>query len=123
MGTLWARTATFESVKVGDDMPILIKDLFSEAIEPGSPAFVGFAKELLEKGLRRERVYAEGSSVELVSSSRIETTDTLTFSGRVTDKRTDAEAGLIDCEVQGVNQSDERVAQLRATVRFELTSS
>ena len=104
-------------------MPILIKDLFSEAIEPGSPAFVGFAKELLEKGLRRERVYAEGSSVELVSSSRIETTDTLTFSGRVTDKRTEAEAGFIDCEVQGVNQSDETVAQLRATVRFELTSS
>ena len=104
-------------------MPILIKDLFSEALEPGSPAFIGFAKELLEKGLRRERVYAEGSSVELVCSGRIETTDTLTFSGRVTDKRTDAEAGWIDCEVQGVNQSDETVAQLRATVRFELTSS
>ena len=104
-------------------MPILIKDLFSEAIEPGSPAFVGFAKELLEKGLPRERVYAEGSSVELVSSIRIEKTDTLTFSGRVTGKRTEAEVGFIDCEVRGVSQSDETVAQLRAAVRFELISS
>lgn len=123
MGTLWARTATFESVQVGDDMPILIKDLFREAIEPGSPAFVAFAKELLEKGLPRERVHAEGSSVELVSSARVETSDTLTFSGRVSGKRIEGNAGLIDCDVQGVNQSDETVAQVRATVLFDAQPS
>ena len=123
MATLWARTSTFDSVQVGDDMPILIKDLFSDALEPGSPAFVGFARELLEKGLPREKVHAEGSSVELVSSGVVQKSDTLTFSGRVSGKRTEAGAGFIDCEVQGVNQDNEAVAQLRAAVRFDPPSS
>ena len=104
-------------------MPILIKDLFPEAIEPGSPAFMGFARELLVKGLPPERVHAEGSSVELVFSTLVETTDTLTFSGRVSGKRVDAGVGFIDCEVQGVNQANETVAQLRAAVRFDPPSS
>ena len=123
MGTLWARTSTFDSVQVGDNMPILIKDLFAEAIEPGSPAFMGFARELLVKGLPPERVHAEGSSVELVSSALVEKSDTLTFLGRVSDKRSEAGVGFIDCEVQGVNQADETVAHLKATVRFDPPSS
>ena len=59
----------------------------------------------------------------MVSSALVEKSDTLTFSGRVSDKRSEAGVGFIDCEVQGVNQADETVAHLKATVRFDPPSS
>ena len=94
MARLWARTTSFESVNVGDELPILVKWETEETIatfaslasgeaaervpakdEEGdtagravaSQALVSYVTELLEKGFPLPSIAARGSSLSLQS--------------------------------------------------------
>ena len=63
---------------------------------------------------------ARGSRLEMRATEPVRADDTVTFTGRVTDKGEEDGLGLVRCEVTGTNQRDQVVARARATVPFRL---
>ena len=146
MARLWAKTVTFDSVSVGDELPILVKweteetiqhfrDLASPTDSPivSEPtgtevgpmtqpdlfwgmALTAYVAELLEKGFKLPSVVANGSQLELEILQPVNPGDTLVLSGSVVDKRVDQEHRLVDCRVIIENQSGDTVASAIATV-------
>ena len=152
MATLWAKRATYDSIEVGDELPILVKHESKETIDlyaryapagprPGwrnlhtdeeyaqkgifggtvnmGPATVAYVAELLEKAFPLRDLTAYGSNLEMRATEPVRASDTITFTGVVTDKREEDGRKLVDCEVIGSNQSDQVVARAKASVSFQ----
>ncbi len=140
MATLWAKTATFESIQVGDTLPILVKSITDESIgrylelgstdkgtdpEPVSgdglnpgPATVAYIMELLEKAFRLKNLMARGSRLETQFTEPIRAGDTITVTGGVTGKRLNGDQRLVEYEAVATNQRDEAVATAEGEVAF-----
>ena len=147
MGRLWAKTVTFESVSVGDDLPILVKweteetiarfnaVLNPETLEPdpeeipddvtgtadssaSSPALTAYVLELLEKGFPITSILAQGSRLQLHPMHPVKPEDTITLTGLVVDKRVEKDRQLVECQVTIQNQDGQTVAQVEAVVRL-----
>ena len=136
MSRLWAMTVDFDTVVVGDTLPVLIKweteesiqryaSLHGEADEDidGAPAETlptktvdGYVTELLSKGFPPERLEAEGSSLDVEHLQPVRANDTISLSGGVVDKRTADGLRLVECAVAVENDRGEPVARARAVV-------
>ena len=135
MARLWAMTVEFDTVAVGDTLPVLIKWETEESIQrygarhgeidedDDAPAEAlptktveGYVTELLSKGFPLERLDAEGSSVDVEHHQPVRANDTISLSGRVVDKRTADGQRLVECEVRVENDRSEPVARARAVV-------
>ena len=136
MARLWAMTVDFDTVVVGDTLPVLIKWETEESIsryaalhgqgseEGEGPApealptqtVDGYITELLSKGFPPERLEAEGSSVAVEHLQPVRANDTISLSGRVVDKQTADGLRLVECAVAVENDRGEPVARARAVV-------
>ena len=131
MATLWAKTVTFESVNLGDRLPIVIKWETQESIErvnaqvgfdaddAGSlapAAVLSYVKELLEKAFPPESISAPGSTLEMELSAPVMADDTISLSGTVVAKRGEGATGLVECQIIIENDRQQAVGQAVAVV-------
>ncbi len=136
MARLWAMTVDFDTVAVGDTLPVLIKWETEESIsryaalhgqgsgEDEGPVpetlptqtVDGYITELLSKGFPTERLEAEGSSVAVEHLQPVRANDTISLSGRVVDKQTADGLRLVECAVAVENDRGEPVARARSVV-------
>ena len=141
MPTLWAKRVTYESVQVGDDLPILVKHMSQETLDlytrhaskgsrpEGTPGegisdgmvdpevvTVAYVAELLEKAFPVKSLMGYGSRLEMQATGPVGAGDTITFTGEVTDRREGDGHRLVECEVTGTNQLNRTVARAKATV-------
>ena len=149
MPTLWAKRVTYESVQVGDDLPILVKHVSQESLDlyarqaskgslpdchdlhadEGTPGegiadgtvdaevvTVAYVAELLEKAFPVRSLMGYGSRLEMHAIGPVSASDTITFTGEVTDMREGESHRLVECEVTGTNQLDRTVIRAKATV-------
>ena len=136
MARLWAMTVDFNTVDVGDTLPVLIKweteesirrytalhGEGNEEIEAPAPEVLptrtveGYVTELLSKGFPPERLDAEGSGVDVEHLQPVRANDTISLSGRVVNKHTADGLRLIECAVEVENDRGEPVARARAVV-------
>ena len=134
MARLWAMTVDFESISVGDTLPVLIKweteetilrynSLHGEAGEDDEfpetlpeKTVESYIVELVGKGFPPERLDAEGSSLMVEHLLPVVANDTISLSGAVVEKRTSGGLQLVDCAVSVENDRGEPVARARAVV-------
>ena len=145
MGRLWARTVSFASVQVGDQLPTLVKWATGESIAgltgtlspegqpPESPdganapeagpdaaapagALAAYVTELLEKAFPVDAITAAGSRLRVERLDPLAAMDIISLSGRVVDKREEAGRRLVDCQVVVENNQGVIVARATATV-------
>ena len=121
MARLWAMTATYESVRAGDELPIVVKWETAEsigrflaatdpaaaaaAVDAGDAAQVpaalldGYVRELLEKGLPVPPEPADNLRLEWQTRPSIAAGDTISLSGRVTGKGEREGRRWVECQV------------------------
>jgi hypothetical protein len=146
MDRLWAKTVSFSSVNVGDELPILVKwetresivelnamlspkdspsqDLPDQVPQPeGSPgpsaptgALLAYVVELLEKAFPVTAIISPGSRLSVEHLAEVRAQDIISLSGRVIDKRLDAGRSLVDCQVAVENEQGQTIARALATV-------
>ena len=142
MARLWARTTTFASVNVGDELPILVKWETAETIarfaallapesegpdqapdsEPAaaptaaSQALLSYVTELLEKGFPLPSITAQGSSLTLQVFAPVQAEDTISLAGRVVAKRQRDGLNLVECLISIENQDNRLVGEATATI-------
>ena len=145
MARLWAKTVSFESVSVGDQLPILAIWETEETISrfnallyadgPGQesdeeaavqrgvaehtasvPALAAYVYALLEKGFPITGILAPGSHLQIETIQPVRPGDTLTLTGRVVDKSREEDRLLVKCEVVIENQDGQAVAKATAVV-------
>ena len=142
MARLWARTTTFESVSIGDELPIVVKWETTDTIETflkflssdneernenteedsltgaeaASQALLSYVTELLEKAFPLQQIVAGGSSLDLELLIPVKPEDTISLSGKVVDKGEVDGLNLIKCQVLIENQDNQLVAEARATI-------
>ena len=137
MPRLWARTVTFESVNVGDQLPILVKWETNESIKGfealvsstardeekpdqhlslDPAALVSYVTELLEKAFPIVRIMAQGSQLQFEPVSPVRPEDTISLSGEVVGKRQDGDQRLVECAITIENQDGETVGRAAAVV-------
>ena len=138
MARLWAKTVSFESVAVGDQLPILAKweteetiACFNALISPedtepecsevprdtsssqaaGAPALAGYVLELLEKAFPIPSILAQGSKLDIQTLRPVKPDDTITLTGEVVDKRLEKDRRMVECVVLVENQHGQTVAR------------
>ena len=131
MARLWAPTADFDAIAAGDTLPVVIKWETDESIRRyaarhGSDAanddalprqtLADYIVELLGKGFPPERLDAAGSSLDIEHRQPVRANDTISLSGRVTDKTTADGQRLVHCAVTVENDRGETVAVARAVI-------
>ena len=142
MARLWAKTTTFESVSIGDELPIVVKwettdtiETFLKFLSPhneernenteedsltgaeaASQALLSYVTELLEKAFPLQQIVAGGSSLDLELLIPVKPEDTISLSGKVVDKGEVDGFNLIKCLVLIENQDNQLVAEARATI-------
>ena len=142
MARLWARTTTFDSVNVGDELPILVKWETAETIarfaallapEPERPdqapdpaleapptassqALLSYVTELLEKGFPLPSITAQGSSLTLQVFAPVQAEDTISLAGRVVAKGQRNGLNLVECLISIENQDNRLVGEATAAI-------
>ena len=143
MARLWARTTTFASVNVGDELPILVKwetaetiarftallapesegpdqapDSEPAAAPPPAPAqaLLSYVTELLEKGFPLPSITAQGSSLTLQVFAPVQAEDTISLAGRVVAKRQQDGLNLVECLISIENQDSRLVGEATAAI-------
>jgi len=138
MARLWAKTVTFESVAVGDQLPILAKweteetiARFNALISPGdtepesaeapqytsssqaagAPALAGYVLELLEKAFPIPSILAQGSKLDIQTLQPVRPDDIITLTGEFVDKRLEKDRRMVECVVLVENQHGQTVAR------------
>ena len=138
MARLWAKTVTFESVAVGDQLPILAKwetgetiarfnalisreDTGPEAAEAaqdtsagqaaGAPALAAYVLELLEKAFPIPSSLAQGGKLDIQTFQPVRPDDTITLTGEVVDKHVEEDRRMVECVVLVENQHGQTVAR------------
>jgi hypothetical protein len=129
---------TFDSVSVGDQLPILVKLGTEDAIcgvgtllkprtetetsaptdnvQPPAPDLSAYLLELLGKGFPIENIQAEGSSLKIEPLQPINSGDTISLTGRVVDKREQGELKVVTCQMVVENQDGQILAEASAEV-------
>ena len=143
MARLWARTTTFESVNIGDELPLLVKWETAETIEQfgalagsvrngeeeapdeagpsasaqaATQALVSYVTELLEKGFPLPAIAARGSSLTLRLIEGVKSEDTICLSGRVVGKDQPSGLNTVECLIRIENQDNRPVAEATAFI-------
>lgn len=138
MARLWAMTATYESARAGDELPIVVKwetaesiarflastdpDAAAAAAAAGDAAQVpaalldGYVRELLEKGLPVPPEPADALRLEWQNRPDIVAGDTISLSGRVTGKGEWEGRRWVECQVTVSGGEGQILATVRAAV-------
>ena len=128
MPTLWAQTAEYGSISVGDDLPILVKFDFRPPAQAGVEApkedpvnqekLTAYVKELLLKAFPADIVNNEGTSIEPEILIEFLPGDTVSVCGQVVGKSDAGGKKVIECQVTVESHTGETVANARAVVSF-----
>lgn len=130
MARLWAQTAEFDAISVGDTLPVVIKWETEESIRRYADrhggdadalprqALIAYIVELLGKGFPPESLDVEGGSLDVEQLSPVRADDTISLSGRVVDKAAAEGRRLVHCAVAVENDRGEPVARARAVISF-----
>ncbi len=126
MATLWAQTTEFDSISVGDDLPILVKFEFRPPAQDGVEAhreepvdttkLTAFVKELLLKAFPPDSVNSEDTSIEVDSLIDFLPGDTISVCGQVIGKSDEGGKRVVECQVTVESHDGETVAKARAAV-------
>ena len=143
MPDLWAMTTTFESVSVGDRLPVLVKFETKETIarlnalaETGAgqaapdtedrttdkdiplstAALRAYAYELLEKGFPIYDHQAPGNRLELDFNRQISEGDIISLTGVVASKREEGGLRLVECTLAVEDDKGQPVGRGSAVV-------
>ena len=139
MATLWAKTVSFESINLGDHLPIVIKwetvesiQRFNARVAPDAQedaeeyaeaepalhpsALLSYVKELLGRSFPAESITAPASHLDLKLTAPVMAEDTISLSGKVVSKRADDTGGLVECEIVIENHRREAVGRALAVV-------
>ncbi len=133
MARLWAMTATYESVRAGDELPVVVKWETAESIarfrgqaglaaaeeEPATTPvemLAGYVREMLEKGLPIPPEPAAILRLEWQSLSAIPAGEVISISGKVTDKGEKDGRWWVECRVVVENQEGQTAAIATAVV-------
>jgi hypothetical protein len=128
MPTLWAQTADYASISVGDDLPILVKFEFRMPVQDGAEApqetpvatekLTSFVKELLFKAFPPDNVNSEDTAIEIESLTEFLPGNTVSVCGRVVGKSDDGGKRLVECAVTVESQEGALLASAKAVVSF-----
>ena len=128
MPTLWAKTAEYGSISVGDDLPILLKFEFRPPVRDGAEApkedpvntekLTAWVKELLLKAFPPDSVNNENTSIESEVLTQFLPGDTISVCGRVVGKSDEGGQRTVECQVTVEAEDGETVAKARAVVSF-----
>ena len=130
MARLWAQTADFDAISVGDTLPVVIKWETEESIRRYADrhggdadalprqALISYIAELLSKGFPPESLDVEGGSLDVEQLLPIRADDTISLSGRVVGKAAADGRRLVHCAVAVENDRGEPVARARAVISF-----
>ena len=147
MARLWAKTVTFDAVRPGDQLPILVKsetsdtiagfygllspdpdDAASEEAYPDTAAYgdnpvsaaalCAYAFELLEKAFPITGLVAKGGGLDVEIVAPVRAGDTITLTGEVVDKEVNEGRNVVRCRVVMENQDGQTVANAVARVCF-----
>ena len=128
IATLWAQTTEFDSVAVGDDLPILVKFEFrppaKEGVEStkenpvGTEKLTAYVRELLLKAFPPDSVDNEDTSIETEIIVDYLPGDTVSVCGQVVGKSGEGENKMVECQVTVESHEGETVAKARAVVSF-----
>ena len=143
MPTLWAMTVSFQSINLGDQLPIVIKWETVESIQrfnarapadnhedlgrgldedsAGEPTLdesvlLAYVKELLAKAFPSESITSPASRLDLELTAPVKPEDTISLSGKVVSKREDGAGGLVECEIVIENHRQETIGMAAAVV-------
>ena len=143
MPTLWAMTVSFQSINLGDQLPIVIKWETVESIkrfnaraqadnhedlgrdldedsdaEPtlDESVLLAYVKELLAKAFPSESITSPASRLDLELTAPVKPEDTISLSGKVVSKREDGAGGLVECEIVIENHRQETIGMAAAVV-------
>ena len=126
MATLWAQTAEYDNISVGDDLPILVKFEFRppaqegvEALEEdpvGTKKLTAYVKELLLKAFPPDKVNNEDTSIEAEILINFLPGDTVSVCGQVVGKSDEGGKRIVECQVTVESHEGETVAKARAVV-------
>ena len=128
MPTLWAQTAEYGSISVGDDLPIVVKFEFRPPVKDGAETpkedpvnkekLTTFVKELLLKAFPPDNVNNENTSIETEILTEFLPGDTVSVCGLVVGKSDEGGKRTVECRVTVETQDGETVATARAVVSF-----
>ena len=126
MPTLWAQTAEYDSISVGDDLPILVKFEFRSPARDGVEApkedpvdtekLSAYVKELLLKAFPQNNVNHENTSIETEILTEFLPGDTVSLSGQVVGKLDEGGKRTVECQVIVEYHDGATVAKARAVV-------
>ena len=130
MPTLWAQTSNFETISVGDELPILVKFEFRMPIPDGTGALAispkeelvtteklsDYFKELLLKGFPASSVNDEGTTVAVTILTEFLPGDTVSLNGRVVGKVDDGDGQRVECEITVESEKGDVLAMGKAVV-------
>ena len=128
MPTLWAQTAEYGSISVGDDLPILVKFEFRPPVQEGVEAptedpvstekVTAYVKELLLKAFPPDNVNHEDTSIETEILTNFLPGDTVSVCGNVVGKSDEGGERTVECRVTVESHEGTTVATARAVVSF-----
>ena len=128
MATLWAQTAEYGSISVGDDLPILVKFEFRPPVQDGvedhtedpvsTEKLTAYVKELLLKAFPLDKVNAETTFIETEILTDFLPGDTVSVCGNVVGKSDEGGKRAVECRVTVESHEGETVATARAVVSF-----
>jgi len=136
-------TVSFQSINLGDQLPIVIKWETVESIkrfnaraqadnhedlgrdlDEASDAdptldesvLLAYVKELLAKAFPSESITSPASRLDLELTAPVKPEDTISLSGKVVSKREDGAGGLVECEIVIENHRQETIGMAAAVV-------
>ena len=140
MATLWAQTVTFDSIEIGDRLPVIIKWETAETIEryngillsqdPDAPEYAeisetldprmldDYVKESLLKGFPSSSIENPASQIDIKILEEIEAEDILSIEGIVTGKSIEDSISIVDCSV--VIERQDKTVVANASARLPL---
>ncbi len=128
MPTLWAQTAEYGTISVGDDLPIVVKFEFRPPAQDGGEApkedpvstekVTAYVKELLLKAFPPDNVNDENTSIETEILTDFLPGDTVSVCGAVVRKSDEDGKRTVECQVTVESHEGETVAKARAVVSF-----
>ena len=142
MATLWAQTVTFDSIEIGDRLPVIIKWETAETIERYNGILLSqdsdapddaeisetldprmlddYVKESLLKGFPSSSIENPASQIDIKILEEIEAEDILSIEGIVTGKSIEDSISIVDCSI--VIERQDKTVVANASARLALDS-
>ena len=128
MPTLWAQTAEYDNISIGDDLPILVKFEFRPPVKDGVEAsketpvdaekLTSYVQELLFKAFPPDSVNSENTKIKIESLTEFLPGDTVSVCGQVAGKSDDGGGRLVECRVTVESHDGVVLANASAVVSF-----